>query len=180
MEMSNQHRRFLLIGQSGVQGVLNFLENGLIVWFIHGSSNTIAIWNETGGIVLDLLLTGLFLPFLICVIVSPIIAAQVRSGKVPPLSPEQFLHSYWFRRSSWMRGLLLGTAGVIFGALPVVSALILAQAQSFPMVSYMIFKAVWAAALASLVAPIIGWWALANASRKMLVNSRQNLHQRVM
>ncbi|MEM7554406.1 MAG: hypothetical protein AAF378_09960 [Cyanobacteria bacterium P01_A01_bin.84] len=175
--MSNQHRRFLLIGQSGVQGVLNFLENGLIVWFIHGSSNTIAIWDGTGGIVLDLLLTGLLLPFFICVIISPIVAFQVRSGKVLPLPPEQFVHSRWFRRASWMRGLFLGVVGVIFGALPVVSALILAEAESFPMLSYMLFKAVWAAILASLVAPIIGWWALANASRKLLGVSQREVRK---
>lgn len=177
MELSHQHRRFLLVSQCGFQTVFNFVENGLIAWLIHGSSNTVAIWNRFGGIILDILLTGFFLPFLICIIISPIVAGQVRSGKVPPLPPEQFPHWRWFRRSFWIRGLILGIAGVIFGALPLVSALILGQAQSFPMVSYVMFKAIWAAMLASLVAPIIGWWALANASRKLLGASGRELQQ---
>ena len=180
MELSNQHRRFLLVSQCGLQTVLNFLENGLIAWLIHGSSTRVAIWDKLGGIILDLLLTGFFLPFLICIIISPIVAAQVRSGKLTPLSPEQFPHWRWFRRSFWIRGLVLGFAGVIFGALPVVSALILGQAQSFPMFSYVLFKAIWAAMLASLVAPIIGWWALANASRKLLKTSQRKLQQSVL
>lgn len=177
MELSNRHRQFLIVSQCGIQTVVNFLINGLIAWLIHRSSTTVAIWDASGGILLDLLLTGLALPFFICVIVSPAIAGQVRSGKVPPLLPEQFPQWHWFRRSSSIRGLVVGIAGVIFGAGPVVWALILGQSQPFPMLSYVLYKAVWAAMLASVITPIIGWWALANASRKLLQNCPPELRK---
>jgi multisubunit Na+/H+ antiporter MnhG subunit len=55
-------------------------------------------------------------------------------------------------------------AGVLFAAIPVVWALDLGQAQPFPVSSFIAFKAVWAALLALVVTPLVGWWALANAS----------------
>ncbi len=64
-----------------------------------------------------------------------------------------------------MRGLFLGTACVLFGAAPVVGALSLGQAQPFPVPAFVAFKAVWAAMLALMVTPVVGWWALASASR---------------
>lgn len=176
MELSNRHRRFLLVSQCGIQTVVNFLINGLIAWLIHRSSTTVAIWDGLEGIVLDLLLTGLFLPFFVCVIVSPAIAGQVQSGKITPLLPEQFPLYRWFRLSSSIRGLILGMASVIFGTGPVVCALILGQSQPFSTPSYVLYKAVWAATLASVITPIIVWWALANASRKLLQNSPPELH----
>jgi hypothetical protein len=64
-----------------------------------------------------------------------------------------------------MRGLFLGGAGVLFGAAPIVWALSLGRTQPFPVSSFVVFKAVWAGMLALLVTPVVGWWALASASR---------------
>jgi hypothetical protein len=43
--------------------------------------------------------------------------------------------------------------------------LTLAQAQPLAVSAFVTFKAAWAAMLALIVTPLIGWWALANASR---------------
>jgi hypothetical protein len=43
-------------------------------------------------------------------------------------------------------------------------ALTLGRAEPFPVASFIAFKAVWAALLACVVTPVVGWWALANAS----------------
>jgi multisubunit Na+/H+ antiporter MnhG subunit len=64
-----------------------------------------------------------------------------------------------------VRGLFLGILGVIFAAAPIVWALDLGQAQPLAVSSFILFKAVWAALLAMVFTPIVGWWALANASR---------------
>ena len=50
--------------------------------------------------------------------------------------------------------------------MPIVWSLSLGQAQPFPMMSFVVFKAFWAAAIASLITPIVGWWALASASQQ--------------
>lgn len=171
MELSKRHQQFLRVEQCAIPTLSNLVLNGLIVWVLNRSVPTIPLWGQP-SIAVDLLATAFFLPFLICVIVSPQIKGKVKSGKLPPLPLDQIPPSRWFRRSTWMRGLLLGILGVLFGALPVVWALSLGQAQPFPMPSFVAFKAVWAAMLASLVSPVIGWWALASASRPSLVTRR--------
>ena len=164
MQLSPQHRRFLVVDQGAIPTVFNLVLNGLIAWALFRSANAVPLWGESSAGV-DLMATGFLLPFLTCVIVSALVGRHVRSGKVPPLPSSQLPHSRWYLRSSATRGLLLGAAGVLFGAAPVVWALTLGQAQPFPVLSFVAFKAVWAAMLACLVTPIVGWWALANASR---------------
>ena len=164
MELSDRHRRFLLIEQIAVPTVINLVINGLIAWAVFRSAAAIPLWGES-SVGIDLLVTGFLLPFLTCVIISSGVVRQVRSGKVPPLPSSQFPLSRWFERSSSMRGLLLGAAGVLLGAAPIVWALSIGKAQPFPVPSFVVFKAVWAGMLALAVTPFIGWWALASASR---------------
>jgi len=156
----------LLIDQGAVPTLFNFLLNGLIAWFLFRSVESLSLWGEA-SIGIDLLVTAFLLPFLTCVIANAVATRQVRSGKIPPLPSEyRSLLSGWFQRSSLGGGIFFGIAGVIFSATPVVLALDLAQAQAFSVSSFVIFKAVWAALLAMLVSPLIGCWALVNASLK--------------
>jgi sterol desaturase/sphingolipid hydroxylase (fatty acid hydroxylase superfamily) len=163
MMLSERHRRFLLIEQGIVPMGINLVLNGLIAWALFRSATAVPLWGES-SIGVDLMVTAFLLPFLTCVIVSALVARQVDSGKVPRLPRDQFPHSRWFRRSSYARGLFLGVAGVLFAAIPVVWALDLGQAQPFSVPSFVAFKAVWAAMLALVVTPFVGWWALASAS----------------
>ncbi len=166
MELSNQyrHRRFLLVDMCIIPTGLNLVINGIMAWILNLSSAVIVLWGMP-SISIDLVATAFLLPFLTCIIVSKQVANQVRSGKIPPLPPEQFPLVPLFRRSSSMRGFFLGTAGILFGAIPVLWALGLGQAQPFPLLSFVVFKAIWSALLASLVTPVVGWWALASVSR---------------
>jgi len=166
MKISDQHWRFLLIEQGAAPTLFNLLLNGLIAWFLFRSVESLSLWGEP-SVGIDLLVTAFLLPFLTCVIASAVAVRQVRSGKIPPLPSEyRSLLAGWFRRSSLVGGIFFGIAGVIFAATPVILALDLAQAQAFSVSSFVIFKAVWAALLAMLVSPLIGCWALVNASLK--------------
>lgn len=164
MGLSDRHRRFLVVEQGLVPTLFNFVLNGAIAWALFRSATAVPLWGES-SIGVDLLATGFLLPFLTCVIVSSLVVRHVRTGKVPPLPSAQLPHSRWFQRSSSTRGLLLGAAGVLFGAVPVVWALSLGRAQPFSVFSFVVFKAVWAAMLALMITPVVGWWALASASR---------------
>lgn len=164
MELSDRHRRFLLIEQGAIPALFNLVLNGLIAWALFRSRVAVPLWGDS-SVGVDLIATAFLLPFLTCLIVSSIVARQVRSGRVPPLPPGQRPHSGWFERSPSARGLFLGALGISFGAAPIVWALSLGNAQPFPVTSFVVFKAVWAAMLALLVTPVVGWWALANASR---------------
>jgi len=163
MPLSDRHRRFLWIEQGVIPGVFNLVLNGAIGWALFRSLQAVPLWGQS-SVGVDLLATAFLLPFLTCLIVSALVARDVRAGRVPPLPAAQLPHSQWFRRSVSARGLLLGLSGVLFGAAPVVWALTLGQAEPIPFSSFVMFKAVWAALLALLVTPLIGWWALASAS----------------
>jgi len=165
MALSGPHQRFLIIEQGAVPTVFNFALNGAIAWALFRSAEGVPLWGES-SLGVDLLATAFLLPFLTCLIVSAIVARHVRDGKVPPLAAEQLPSTRWHARSSLRRGLALGVAGVVFGALPLVWVLHLASAQPLAVPAFVAFKATWAAMLALLVTPIVGWWALANASQR--------------
>ena len=168
MELSDRHRRFLMVEQGAIPTLFNLVLNGLIAWLLFRTAAAVPLWGES-SIGVDLLATAFLLPFITCVIVSSLVGRHVRSGKVPPLPSAQFPHSRWFQRSASKRGLLLGAVGVFLGGVPIVWALSLGQSQPFSVPSFVLFKAVWAAMLALVFTPVIGWWALANASRAQAV-----------
>lgn len=164
MELSERHRRFLAIEQGAIPMLFNLVLNGAIAWALFRSLDAVPLWGES-SVGVDLLATAFLLPFLTCLIVSSLVVRQVRTGGVPPLPPGPIPFSRWSERGTAARGLLLGAIGVLFGAAPLVWALDLGQAQPFPMPAFVLFKALWAAMLALLVTPVVGWWALASASR---------------
>ncbi len=164
MEFSERHRQFFLIEQCAVPALFNVVLNALIAWALFRSVAAVPLWGDA-SVGVDLLATGFILPFLTCLIVSAIVGRQVRSGKLPRLPSDQLSLSRWAERSPALRGLFLGSVGVVLGAVPIVWALSLGQAQPIPLQSFIVFKAVWAGMLALLVTPVVGWWALANASR---------------
>lgn len=163
MAISAQHKKFLFVDQCLMPGVFNFLINGLIAWFIFRSMQSTQLWGE-GSFGGDLLITAILLPALTCLIVSPIIVAQVKKGKIEPLPGSYKSQTGMANRSSIIRAVVLGILGVIFAALPIVFLLhlILQQTNSVALagVDYALFKAIWAALMAMLVTPVIAWWAL--------------------
>jgi hypothetical protein len=136
----------------------------LIAWLLFRTATSVPLWGES-GMGIDLLATAFLLPFLTCLIVSRLVGGQVRSGKLSRLPEQQVPLAGWSHRPVVARGLLLGAGGVLLGALPLVVALSLGNAQPFAVGSFIGFKAVWAAMLAAVATPLVGWWALAHASR---------------
>ncbi len=166
MNLSQEHRRFLLVEQCAIPTTINLLVNGLIALLMNLSVDTVPIWGG-GSVSLDLLATSFLLPLILCLAVSPSIKKKVQSGKLSPLPVDRLPIFHWYKRSPWLRALFLGVMGVIFAGIPIVWTLSLGQAQPFPVMSFVVFKAFWAAAIAFFITPIVGWWALANASRKL-------------
>jgi len=159
MELSDRHRRFFLVEQGAIPALFNLVLNGAIAWALFRTASGVPLWGES-SVGVDLLATAFLLPFLTCVIVSALVAREVEAGKVDPLPEAQRSHSRWVARSPSRRGLFLGAAVILFGALPLVWALHLGAARPFPVGSFIAFKALWAAMLAFLVTPVIAWWAL--------------------
>ncbi len=166
--LSPEHKKFLYIEQCLVPGVFNFLINGAIAWALFRSVSSLGLWGEHGfgG---DLLITAALLPALTCLIVTPIINKQIRSGKTATLASVLHEDGGLSLQPVWLRALVLALVGVVIGALPFVALLMMIEASSGSIsigaTDYAIFKAVWAALLAMLVTPYVGWWALQAASQ---------------
>ena len=163
MELSPEHRSFLIVHQGVVPTLFNLVLNGVIAWLLFRSAASVPLWGES-GMGIDLLATAFLLPFLTCVIVSRLIGRQVRSGKLTPLPIEQIPRAGWSHRSVLARGAVLGAGGLLLGAGPLVVALTLGEARPFEVGAFIGFKAVWAALLAAVATPLVGWWALSRAS----------------
>lgn len=165
MNLSEEHRRFLLVEQCAIPTSINLVVNALIAWLINRSVATVPIWGG-GSISVDLIATSFLLPFIVCLAVSPGVRKKVKTGKLSPIPSSQLPIFMWYKRSLWLRAIFIALLGVIFAGIPVIWILSIAQAQPIPTMSFVVFKGFWAAAIASLITPIVGWWALANASQK--------------
>jgi hypothetical protein len=140
--------------------------NGVIAWAILRAHAEIPLWGEA-SVGVDLLATGFLLPLLTCLIVSRLIASQVRGGKLPPLASDQIGSRGWHHQSILKRGLFLGVVGVVLASAPVVAALEIAHAQPIELYTFVGFKAVWAGLFAAVLTPLIAWWALSSASMSL-------------
>lgn len=164
MTLSDRHQRFVIIELAAIPMLFNIGLNGAIAWAAFHEAGAVPLWGRS-SLGVDLIATGFLLPFFTCLALSAIVSRHVRHGKVPPLDEAQLPQTGWFQRSPLRRAFTLGAAGLVFGALPLVWVLHLAQAQSLTVSAFVVFKAVWAGLLALVVTPLIGWWALASASR---------------
>lgn len=174
MGLSAQHRRFLTIDQCAIPTVINLVANGAICYLLNRSVTLFPLWGGS-SVAVDLLATAFLLPFLLCVISSKSVAKMVTSGKLPPIPASQYPLDI-FQLSPLKRGLGLAAAGLIFAGAPILMALSLGGSQGFPLLNYVIFKGVWAALVAAVVSPLVGWWALADESQKK--RNRQPSYQK--
>jgi hypothetical protein len=164
MTLSRAHRRFLVLDQGVAPTIFNFVLNGTIAWLTFRSVRAVPLWGQS-SIAADTLVTAFVLPVLTSFIVGALVERQVGRGHVPRLAASQVSSSPWVRWSRWQRGAALGIAAVVLAASPVVLFFTLAGPTELERWSFIWFKAAFAAGLGALVTPVIGWWALADASR---------------
>ena len=164
MALSAEHRRLLVLDNGVASAAFNFLLNGVIAWLLFRTATAVPMWGES-SVGVDTLITAFLLPFLTCLIVSRTVERRVTQGHVSRLAQAELPRGAWPQRSTLARSLFLGAAGVLLAAVPVVAALSLAGFAGFagpwPFVG---FKATFAALLAAVVTPLVGWWALVRAS----------------
>ena len=164
MQLTAAHRRLLVIDNGVVSAIFNFLLNGAIAWALFRTVAHVPLWGEQ-SVANDTLATAFLLPFLTCLIVSRLVARQVAKGHVPPLHGVDLPLIRGSRLSPLSRAMLLGVAGVVLAALPLVAVLHASGFSGFALWPFIGFKATFGALLAAAVTPLIGWWALLRASR---------------
>lgn len=165
MTLSEPHRSYLIRDQMIVPAVINFLLNAGIAWLIFHARAPVPVWGES-GFAQDALATLFLLPFLTCLIVTPLVRHTLRSGKIAPLS--------WHRRAHPLlkllpenvlgRAIVLGLFGVAAGGAVVLGGLLLSGTQTLSLVYAVVLKGIYAAVLACVVSPPIAVWVLADTA----------------
>lgn len=167
MTLSARHRRLLWLDQGIGSAVFNFLLNAGIAWLLFHSAEVVPLWGQS-SIAGDTLATAFILPLLTSLIVSRMVAGQVAAGHIPPLAgpPGSRFLALLAGRGALGCGLLLGAAGMLAAATPVILWFQWAGPRALDLGAFLWFKASFAAALAAVVTPVIGLAALLRASAR--------------
>jgi hypothetical protein len=165
MQLSEKHRHWLIREQVIGPAAINFALNAGIAWLIFRGRGVVPLWGE-GGIAQDAIATLFLLPFLTCLIVTPLVRRAARDGKVPPLEASVALPGAVERLPSALlgRAAALGIGGVVAGA-PIVLGAFAVAGGSLAVPALVLAKGVYTGALAALVGPLIALRTLAEPRR---------------
>ena len=156
--MSSAHKRFLLEQLVG-SVVFNLVINGIIALLMFRGAASVPLWGQQ-SIAGDTIGTTFFLPLFTCLIVTPLARRQMRAGRVAPL-PETPLGLGWMPERTFWRGAVLGGLSAVVVAPPTIGLLTALGVTQQSLWGFVVFKAVFAAALVAPVTPLIALWAIA-------------------
>ncbi|MGH7896111.1 MAG: hypothetical protein ACREQL_15675 [Candidatus Binatia bacterium] len=159
--MSPQHRRYLVFEQGIGAGVVNLALNAAIAWLLFRGAATVPLWGQQsiGG---DTIGTTFLLPFITTLIASRIVRGHVRSGRVPALAWSEPSMLRRLPAGLAGRGAVLGLACIVLVGVPATFLLGSAGVGAMTFRGFVAFKALFAAALAMVVTPLIARAALAD------------------
>jgi hypothetical protein len=162
--VSPAQRRYLLVEQGVGAMVFTFVLNAGIAWLAFRRFDVVPLWGDQ-SIAGDTIATGLLLPLITCGVVTALARREVRVGRIAPLGWTRTSHALlgWLPRRTWVRGLVLGAAGVVFVALPTVKALDALHVSAMGFGRFVLFKSTFAALGALVVSPAMVLWVLATA-----------------
>ncbi|MFY0601610.1 MAG: hypothetical protein JXR03_18195 [Cyclobacteriaceae bacterium] len=165
MKLSSEQKHFFIKEQGIKPFVTNFFLNGLIAWLVMMKFTKLTLWGDA-GFGNDILATGFLLPFLSCVIISPILLNKLRKGKLKMYVEAKNTNGMHLK-SMPFRALWLGVLGLIMASLPVILFFEFLYTHPISLWTYVIFKSIWAGILGGIVTPIIAYWAVAKYSENI-------------
>lgn len=150
----NHLRHEVLVG-----GISNTFFNGLIAWLLLRNGPALA-WSGDHSFVLDVVATGLLLPFIVALIVIPLQRKKLDSGKLQPiaLGPSSIMQSVADRLpvGTFKSAVLFGLFGMCVAAPFTLVGFYLLGVEQVSPVNYAIFKGIWAGLMAAvLVIPMV-------------------------
>ena len=163
----NKEQR-LLLSRSFIitPAVINFILNGVIAFATYRSRSSVALWGAD-GMSIDIILTSFLLPFLTCLIVTPIVWQLVERGDQSAVSWTRFDFWWlaWLPERKWTRAGTIGVATALGGGAVLLGGLYLVKVENFSPNGAIALKAIYGALLAGLVTPLLALASLADVSR---------------
>ena len=166
--MTKAHIRYILIDNGIFSIVFNIVLNGAIAWMVYHSLQIVQMWGGTKNIAGDIFATSFLLPFLICLIVTPLAHKQVRRGRLP--NPGWNRKSNYFLsllpKSTILRAILFGIIGVILFTPATIGIFKILDIIELHFITFFLFKALFAGMMAGIIAPIVAISALGDTKQK--------------
>jgi hypothetical protein len=160
--MSPRHRQYLLLEQGIGAGIFNVLLNAAIAWALFRGMDAVPMWGQQ-SIAGDTIGTAFMLPLLTTLIASRVVRGHVRRGRVPAWAPSDGSMLGRLPHGLFGRGTVLGVVCLVLVGLPAAAALGAAGVAEMSFGGFILFKALFAGALAMVVTPVIARLALADA-----------------
>jgi hypothetical protein len=154
--MTREHRQYVL-GQTVIGAGINLLLNAAIGYLAYRSLARLPM-SGSPSITGDLMVTAFLLPVLVCLIVTPLVRADARKGKVPPARGGSLPRL--LPRILLLRAVVLGLAGAATIGAVTVWTLDRLGVRGMDFVPFVAVKAAFGAVLAAVVTPVVAWRAL--------------------
>jgi len=166
MQLSAEQRRFLIREQIIGSGVVNVLANGVIAWITFRSFALVPMWGPLSwkqqSIAWDIIATTFCLPWLTCMVVTPLVRKATREGKVAPIPmpATEVAVLRWLPTRVVLRSFVVswGTAALILP--PAIGLLLLLDVDALTLAAFVSLKALFSGVLAALVTPLIALYAM--------------------
>ena len=166
--MSISVRRYVFVDQCLVPGLFNAFLAGGLGWWANREIHEIPFWVwGANSVVLDFLLTACFLPSIVCLVVSPLVAYHMRKGKVDRAALD-LLKSAWLpSRSVWTRSILAALLAIVASSPPLLLWWWLGP-QTVSVATFIAAKMFFVAIMSGGITALIAWWAMLDTSRKLM------------
>ncbi len=165
--------RYLVIGQVVIPFFINVVVNTILGALAFHDRDAVMTWAIDKGAVADSIGTCFFLPFITCLIATPIVRRQVARGVVSPIPAADL--PIWMQHLSGpllLRALKAGASGIVLLAGPVYGVYWLCAGDSIETVRFIFVKAISAGVFGVFVTPLIAVLALADQVDLCPVSSR--------
>jgi len=142
-----------------VCGISNAIFNGLSAWLLMKNGPELR-WGGEHSFVVDIIATGLLLPFIVALIVIPLQRSKLNKGKLQPinLGPGSFMQSLAdrFPSTTFKSAGLFGLIGMLLLAPLTLAGFQLLGVEHLQPRDYALFKGVWTGLIAAvLVVPMV-------------------------
>lgn len=142
-----------------VCGVSNAIFNGLAVWLMKKNGPDL-LWGGANSFAVDIVATGLLLPFIVALIVIPLQRGKLNKGQLQPidLGPASSMQALAdrFPSATFRSAGLFGLAGMLLVAPLTLAGFYLVGVEQVSPLHYALFKAVWTGLIAAvMVVPMV-------------------------
>ncbi len=161
--MHAAHRRYLVLEQGLGAVLINFVLNFGIAWAAFRGMSAVPMWG-TQSIAGDTIGTSFVLPFLTCLIVTPLARREVTRGRLPAFEhgPGDSRLLALLPNTTFRRALVLGATATVLIAPIAIFTFHSAGLGGIEPGAFIWIKAAYAGVLAGIVSPLIAARALAD------------------